>query len=196
MFHATAAFRAAAPCDQDRDLPRATIGDAPIQPGPPVGPYSALHLMSSRTGRPGGAGRLAFHPKESATSRKFVPAETATTFLARDHTRPPFASSECDRGHERAGADTARWSARRRAPRARTGIPARESRRVVVRARAVSRVGSRPEAAGDDSRPSRGGGARPGVVLARDGDARPAGDRKSTRLNSSHVAISYAVFCL
>src|SRR5690625_6849560 len=26
--------------------------------------------------------------------------------------------------------------------------------------------------------------------------ARPASDRKSTRLNSSHVAISYAVFCL
>src|SRR5215510_8990706 len=25
---------------------------------------------------------------------------------------------------------------------------------------------------------------------------RPVGDRKSTRLNSSHVAISYAVFCL
>src|SRR5437660_8161426 len=25
---------------------------------------------------------------------------------------------------------------------------------------------------------------------------RPSGDRKSTRLNSSHVAISYAVFCL
>src|SRR5271166_6986547 len=25
---------------------------------------------------------------------------------------------------------------------------------------------------------------------------RPQGDRKSTRLNSSHVAISYAVFCL
>src|SRR5690606_39647352 len=25
---------------------------------------------------------------------------------------------------------------------------------------------------------------------------RPAGDRKSTRLNSSHVKISYAVFCL
>src|SRR5437870_10373510 len=30
-------------------------------------------------------------------------------------------------------------------------------------------------------------GARAGIVL---------GDRKSTRLNSSHVAISYAVFCL
>src|SRR5439155_12370795 len=27
-------------------------------------------------------------------------------------------------------------------------------------------------------------------------DASPAEDRKSTRLNSSHVAISYAVFCL
>src|SRR5207253_3703311 len=30
-------------------------------------------------------------------------------------------------------------------------------------------------------------------LLGRDADAR---DRKSTRLNSSHVAISYAVFCL
>src|SRR5437868_11807611 len=28
------------------------------------------------------------------------------------------------------------------------------------------------------------------------GPARPDGDRKSTRLNSSHVSISYAVFCL
>src|SRR5437870_7343228 len=28
------------------------------------------------------------------------------------------------------------------------------------------------------------------------GARRPRGDRKSTRLNSSHVAISYAVFCL
>src|SRR3712207_8275259 len=30
----------------------------------------------------------------------------------------------------------------------------------------------------------------------RDGDHRVAGDRKSTRLNSSHANISYAVFCL
>src|SRR5258708_16387742 len=29
-----------------------------------------------------------------------------------------------------------------------------------------------------------------------DGKAMPAGDRKSTRLNSSHQIISYAVFCL
>src|SRR5204862_6797736 len=37
------------------------------------------------------------------------------------------------------------------------------------------------------------------AVLGRRGDPRPAvlrGDRKSTRLNSSHVEISYAVFCL
>src|SRR5439155_26066148 len=33
----------------------------------------------------------------------------------------------------------------------------------------------------------------PGVILRRGGYRR---DRKSTRLNSSHVAISYAVFCL
>src|SRR5207253_9670143 len=34
-------------------------------------------------------------------------------------------------------------------------------------------------------------------ALARGADDEPGdGDRKSTRLNSSHVAISYAVFCL
>src|SRR5207253_5451346 len=39
-----------------------------------------------------------------------------------------------------------------------------------------------------------GGTARPG---APEEEQRPGGqDRKSTRLNSSHVAISYAVFCL
>src|SRR3989442_2741567 len=40
-------------------------------------------------------------------------------------------------------------------------------------------------------------GARPGFeqVLGRE-LAHFAGDRKSTRLNSSHVRISYAVFCL
>src|SRR5438067_9339168 len=39
--------------------------------------------------------------------------------------------------------------------------------------------------------PSRSGGARPAACSS--GDRR---DRKSTRLNSSHVSISYAVFCL
>src|SRR5207244_11995889 len=38
---------------------------------------------------------------------------------------------------------------------------------------------------------------RPGVLDRRPAPhARPAGDRKSTRLNSSHQIISYAVFCL
>src|SRR5690606_40729175 len=44
---------------------------------------------------------------------------------------------------------------------------------------------------------SAAGGA--GVRSAVGGEGRrsgPAGDRKSTRLNSSHVKISYAVFCL
>src|SRR5688500_19922333 len=40
----------------------------------------------------------------------------------------------------------------------------------------------------------RGGGRGDAPALA--GPARPARDRKSTRLNSSHLVISYAVFCL
>src|SRR5256885_12381666 len=40
-------------------------------------------------------------------------------------------------------------------------------------------------------------GARPGELGRRDvGDAQVPEDRKSTRLNSSHLVISYAVFCL
>src|SRR5207248_5618365 len=37
---------------------------------------------------------------------------------------------------------------------------------------------------------------RRGTELRRDGDGLRGGDRKSTRLNSSHRTISYAVFCL
>src|SRR5437868_7839304 len=37
--------------------------------------------------------------------------------------------------------------------------------------------------------------AEPGPLLFGEG-SRELGDRKSTRLNSSHVSISYAVFCL
>src|SRR5690625_6755576 len=41
------------------------------------------------------------------------------------------------------------------------------------------------------------GGIAAGDVADRSGARHPhRGDRKSTRLNSSHVAISYAVFCL
>src|SRR5207249_11064288 len=39
-------------------------------------------------------------------------------------------------------------------------------------------------------------GERPGLLGAVTGLAARAEDRKSTRLNSSHVSISYAVFCL
>src|SRR5690625_6888317 len=44
-----------------------------------------------------------------------------------------------------------------------------------------------------------GGNGLPVLVLHHEGAGAvqdPGGDRKSTRLNSSHVAISYAVFCL
>src|SRR2546422_7146227 len=37
---------------------------------------------------------------------------------------------------------------------------------------------------------------RPAATRARPTPGAPAGDRKSTRLNSSHGYISYAVFCL
>src|SRR5207249_9914245 len=41
------------------------------------------------------------------------------------------------------------------------------------------------------------GGPVPGAQTGGRGQDRPpSGDRKSTRLNSSHVSISYAVFCL
>src|SRR5690554_7567613 len=45
-----------------------------------------------------------------------------------------------------------------------------------------------PRGQGAQHLPAGGPGADP--------EARPRGDRKSTRLNSSHVRISYAVFCL
>src|SRR5690625_5441795 len=41
------------------------------------------------------------------------------------------------------------------------------------------------------ARPKGFGKVRPNIFCSK-----PFGDRKSTRLNSSHVAISYAVFCL
>src|SRR5690606_41687120 len=45
--------------------------------------------------------------------------------------------------------------------------------------------------------PRQGGRTRPAARSDRPQPAgRAAGDRKSTRLNSSHVKISYAVFCL
>src|SRR3712207_7003704 len=55
----------------------------------------------------------------------------------------------------------------------------------------------------DRRRPLDDAGARAGLARHRDGPGHrarmggdPAADRKSTRLNSSHANISYAVFCL
>src|SRR3989442_3972971 len=49
------------------------------------------------------------------------------------------------------------------------------------------------DAPGAEGERQRGADRDPGVG---DPDRRRAGDRKSTRLNSSHVRIPYAVFCL
>src|SRR6267142_633679 len=38
--------------------------------------------------------------------------------------------------------------------------------------------------------------ARPSMAMSTASSTQPAPDRKSTRLNSSHMSISYAVFCL
>src|SRR6266550_1135979 len=124
-----------------------------------------------------------------------------TTFLARDDTRSTLADTECDVRHQYGRPDAAGGLARRRAARARADIPARPACGALVGSRALSRLGSRAEAARLDPRASRGRGAGTRVVHAGDGNARaarPSGDparldRKSTRLNSSHGYISYAV---
>src|SRR3712207_8573193 len=68
--------------------------------------------------------------------------------------------------------------------------------------RSVSRALADPAAGergtGGDRR-ARGRAGRRGALAGPDrpaAPAAPAGDRKSTRLNSSHANISYAVFCL
>src|SRR5688572_30956883 len=55
--------------------------------------------------------------------------------------------------------------------------------------------GRRPFCGGVRRAPSRGARGRSGC-RRRGGAAPPRRDRKSTRLNSSHSQISYAVFCL
>src|SRR5205814_9398742 len=55
--------------------------------------------------------------------------------------------------------------------------------------------GTTPPGTGGTTPPGTGGGTPPDTSIA----TPPAGgtpDRKSTRLNSSHLGISYAVFCL
>src|SRR5436190_2340534 len=75
------------------------------------------------------------------------------------------------------------------------------------RCRRRGRARSRERAARHPDRQQRGRGActsrgtstwcrRGGAGKAACPDGTPCGDRKSTRLNSSHTVISYAVFCL
>src|SRR3712207_7445631 len=68
----------------------------------------------------------------------------------------------------------------------------------VVREREVDQWGRRPvaELVGVHPRPSRGRRQGRVGVDVRTGGQHGRGDRKSTRLNSSHANISYAVFCL
>src|SRR5439155_24326709 len=75
--------------------------------------------------------------------------------------------------------------------------PAADQCRDGCRGQADGGEGGHDEAGLSGDQAARAGGQRRGGV--RDGDFLPEGertDRKSTRLNSSHVAISYAVFCL
>src|SRR2546427_4578450 len=72
----------------------------------------------------------------------------------------------------------------RRPPRS-TLFPYTTLFRSRVRARAIAGA---PPARNGDGLGGRGRGAG--------AERRPSGDRKSTRLNSSHSQISYAVFCL
>src|SRR5439155_20210342 len=59
-----------------------------------------------------------------------------------------------------------------------------------------ARAGLRVLRSGRRRRPASAGRARAPARARARGPLRRRRDRKSTRLNSSHVAISYAVFCL
>src|SRR5437773_6453156 len=58
------------------------------------------------------------------------------------------------------------------------------------------RSGERGEVAADLFDAGDGRGGRGGAGEGRHGQSDRDADRKSTRLNSSHITISYAVFCL
>src|SRR5436189_2744316 len=67
---------------------------------------------------------------------------------------------------------------------------------LALRGIAMAQLGEHPRARELLRRAARGFGAHEELARARCVVAEAAGDRKSTRLNSSHRCISYAVFCL
>src|SRR5262245_63975721 len=69
-----------------------------------------------------------------------------------------------------------------------------ERRPLALRAPDRGRLAARPQRTTLQARDRRGGVARVGGATLR--HLRRVADRKSTRLNSSHLGISYAVFCL
>src|SRR2546421_7311990 len=79
----------------------------------------------------------------------------------------------------------------RRAPASRDGTHPLGQRALELRTTARPPRGDRAAARRAGARPGRGAEA-----VRRGHRAAPRGDRKSTRLNSSHDQISYAVFCL
>src|SRR2546426_12459391 len=104
-------------------------------------------------------------------------------------TRPiaPATSSAC-RGSSRSDADDPRAHGRLST---RGDDAERGDRRLPVADREARRQGRRlPHG---DGGPRARGGTRRGRAIS---SGPPAQDRKSTRLNSSHLVISYAVFCL
>src|SRR5437773_9133949 len=76
---------------------------------------------------------------------------------------------------------------RLRAPRVQRSFPTRRSSDLAVQRADHAAVGEAVELGADAP-------AAAGARVLR--FARDEGDRKSTRLNSSHITISYAVFCL
>src|SRR5690606_41217374 len=82
----------------------------------------------------------------------------------------------------------------------RSALPARPTviRRAAPATRRDSRAPTQPEGARARRAADRGPAvpAAQGDQIAATGNLHEHGDRKSTRLNSSHVKSSYAVFCL
>src|SRR2546427_6896213 len=141
-------------------------------------------------------------PPEEAEARSRDPPASPTVSLAPPSGAPYLRPRE--RQSPEAGGDLPRPRRGRAGPRVRS-LPGAEVRRrpAGLQGRragqpALHYLRGRGSHLAHHPRVRRGSAGRPqaGRLLRRDGDLRPFRDRKSTRLNSSHSQISYAVFCL